>query len=151
MPPASSCWSSVASSRWSEPSTCGSRLLFAAPIVVFEKQKVWASIARSRTLVHGGWWRTFGIELLATIIAGVVSSVITVPFSLAGGIGNPFNTHPASQLTFTHLLITGIGGFIASTLVRPFSGSIVALMYVDRRMRSEALDITLAQAAANPS
>jgi hypothetical protein len=126
-------------------------LLFATPIVVFEKQGVWAALNRSRTLIRGGWWRTFGIELLAALISGTISSIIVVPFVIAGGIGNTFGNNPTTQLTFTHLLLTGIGGFLAGTLVRPFTGGMVALLYVDRRMRAEGLDLTLAQAATNPS
>jgi hypothetical protein len=45
-------------------------------------------------------------------------------------------------------LLTAIGGVISGTLVRPFSAGVIALLYIDRRMRAEALDLTLQQAAA---
>jgi hypothetical protein len=123
-------------------------LLFATPIVMLEQQRIWAAISRSRALITGAWWRTFGIWLLSVIIADVVASIIVVPFALAGGIGGVFSGHPTSQFTFGHLLITGVGGFLGATLVRPFASAVIALLYLDRRMRAEALDLTLQQAAA---
>jgi Membrane domain of glycerophosphoryl diester phosphodiesterase len=125
-------------------------LLFTTPVVMLEKLGVRAAIGRSRTLVRGSWWRVFGIDLLAGLIAGIISSVLVVPFALAGGLSSLFSGNVGDQFTFTNLLITAIGGFLAGTLVRPFSGGIVALLYLDRRMRAEALDLTL-QAAAQPS
>jgi hypothetical protein len=123
-------------------------LLFATPIVMLEQQGVVAALSRSRALVDGAWWRTFGIEWLSIIIAEVIASIIVVPFALAGGIGGIFSGHPSSQFTFTHLLITGVGTFLGATLVRPFTSGVIALLYLDRRMRAEALDLTLQQAAA---
>jgi len=99
--------------------------------------------------VSGSWWRTFGIFLLASIIAGVISGIVTVPFQLAGGLGSALSGHPGDQYHFVPLLLTGIGTFLGGTLVRPFSASVIALLYIDRRMRAEALDLTLQQAAAN--
>jgi len=47
----------------------------------------------------------------------------------------------------TFALLTQVGGGIATFLVSPFSSGVRALLYVDRRMRAEGLDLTL-QAAA---
>ena len=44
-----------------------------------------------------------------------------------------------------------MGGLVAGTIVRPFSAGVAALLYIDRRMRAEALDLTLARAAAEPA
>jgi hypothetical protein len=122
-------------------------LLFTAPVVMLEKQGVRAAIRRSRTLVRGTWWRLFGIDLLAGLIAGIISSILVVPFAILGGLHGIFSGNVGDQFTFTNLLIAAVGGFLAGTLVRPFSGGIVALLYLDRRMRAEALDLTLQQAA----
>lgn len=124
-------------------------LQLASPVVVLEKAGVATALRRSRALVRGSWWRVFGIGLLAGIIATVVAGIIEVPFGIAGGSAALFTGNPGQAFGFTALLVTGIGGFLADTLVRPFSAGVITLLYVDRRMRSEGLDLTLAQ-AANP-
>lgn len=123
-------------------------LTFTAPALMLEKQGIFASMSRSRTLVKGSWWRVFGIFLLATIIAQVVAGIIATPFGLAGGsFSGILSGNPASAFSFTAILLSGIGGLIGATLVRPFSSGVIALLYLDRRMRAEALDLTLQQAA----
>jgi hypothetical protein len=124
------------------------RFELATPAVMLEKQGVRESFRRSRLLVSGSWWRVFGILALATLLAGIVASIVVVPFTLAANgsaslLGRAYTVH------FTGLLLVGIGNFIAGTIVRPFSASVSALLYIDRRMRSEGLDLTLQRAAAD--
>jgi hypothetical protein len=123
-------------------------LSFTAPVLVLEKQGIRASLRRSRTLVTGSWWRVFGIFALAFIIAAIIAGIIAAPFNLSI-FGSILSGHPSEQYRFTPLLLSGIGALIAGTLVRPFTAGVVALLYLDRRMRGEALDLTLQQSAAN--
>lgn len=121
----------------------------APAVVVLEKQPVVASLRRSRRLVRGAWWRTFGILLLVNIIAGIVGNIFQGIFLFgayaAGGAGtglenfNPFDLAP--------LIITGIGAIVAAAITWPFTAVASALLYVDRRMRREGLDLELARAA----
>ena len=115
--------------------------------LVLERQPVTRALGRSRELVRRSWWRIFGILLLAAIIAGIVNGIISLPFGLAGG-GLTSIGGRTSGVHFTQLAISGIGGLLASTVTRPFSAGVAALLYIDRRMRAEALDLSLAQAAA---
>jgi hypothetical protein len=114
--------------------------------VVLERQRVVASLRRSRGLVQGAWWRTFGILLLVNVIAQVLSGIISVPttvvtvlVSVTTGSGNPYEILP--------LLVTALGTIVASAITWPFTAVSTALLYVDRRIRREALDIELARAA----
>ena len=50
--------------------------------------------------------------------------------------------------SFTTLLMSALGGFVGGTVARPFQSGVSALLYIDRRMRAEGLDLTLAQAAS---
>jgi hypothetical protein len=121
--------------------------------VVLERQGVRASLRRSRALVQGAWWRTFGILLLVNVIAQVLAGILSVPFTaltllvswLTGdGEGlNPYEILP--------LLVTAVGTILAAAVTWPFTAVSSALLYVDRRMRREALDIELTRAAAVPS
>ena len=124
-------------------------LCLAPAAVVLERQPVMGALRRSRALVRGSWWRVFGILLLASLIAGIVSGIITVPFGIAGGGITLLRGSEDNHLSFVNLLINGVGGLLAGTIVRPFSAGVTALLYIDRRMRAEALDITLQSAAAN--
>jgi hypothetical protein len=127
----------------------GNLLIMTTPALILEKLPVRAALRRSRGLVTSSWWRIFGIAVLAQIIAGVIGGIITVPFDIAGGFGSILSGHPEEQYRFVPLLLTGIGGLVSATVVRPFSAGVIALLYIDRRMRAEALDLTLQQAAAN--
>ena len=49
--------------------------------------------------------------------------------------------------TTTALVLTQIGGGVAQTVTSPFTSGVRALLYVDRRMRAEGLDVALAAAA----
>ncbi|WP_441245846.1 hypothetical protein [Kitasatospora sp. McL0602] len=130
------------------------QLGFAAPALMLEKQGIRASLARSRRLVKGSWWRIFGITLLGQILLGVVSMIILIPFTaigfalaIAGGDSStPFGTTAAPAL----ILLLSVGGVIAATLTIPVSAGINVLLYVDQRIRREALDIELARAAGMP-
>jgi hypothetical protein len=117
--------------------------------LVLERQPVTRSLGRSRELVRRNWWRVFLILTLAAIIAGIVNGIIGLPFGLAGG-GIASLGSRTSGVHFTQLVISGIGGLLASTITRPFSAGVAALLYIDRRMRAEALDLALSRAAAEP-
>jgi hypothetical protein len=114
--------------------------------LVLERQPVTRALGRSRELVRHSWWRMFGILLLAAVIAGIVNGIISLPFGLAGG-GLTSIGGRTSGVHFTQLAISGIGGLVASTVSRPFTAGVAALLYIDRRMRAEALDLTLVRAA----
>jgi hypothetical protein len=115
--------------------------------LVLERQGVTRALGRSRALVKRSWWRVFFILVLAALIASIVSGIISLPFGLAGGSLTAIGSR-TSEVQFTQLLISGIGGLLASTVARPFSAGVAALLYIDRRMRAEALDLALNRAAA---
>src|SRR5664280_1774124 len=120
----------------------------ATAALVLERTSVRGALRRSRALVRHSWWRVAGILILAAVVAGVLNSVLTVPFAIFGG-GSPFDLSGSGpDLGFGALLLSAIGAIIAGTIVQPFNAGVQALLYVDRRMRAEGLDVTLAEAAA---
>lgn len=124
-----------------------------APVaIVLERQGVVPSLRRSRSLVQGAWWRTFGILLLVNVIAQFLTGILSVPFtvltllvSYLTGDGNGMNPYEILPL-----LVTAVGTIAASAVTWPFTAVSTALIYVDRRIRREALDIELARAAGVP-
>ncbi|MFJ4980652.1 glycerophosphoryl diester phosphodiesterase membrane domain-containing protein [Streptomyces coeruleorubidus] len=128
------------------------RFSLASPALMLEKQGIKKAMSRSTKLVRGTWWRIFGIQLLATIIANVVASIIVIPFTfLAGalsgdGITGWLNSGVGS-FGWTFLIVSGIGSVIGSMITFPITAGVTVLLYIDQRIRREALDLELARAA----
>lgn len=123
------------------------RLALAPPALMLEKQRTIAAMRRSARLVKGSWWRVFWILLLAFVLAGILSQIIQTPFGILGyGPGAYFGTAEVSAPSLTDIAVASVGAIIASTITLPFTAGVTTLVYVDRRMRREGLDIELARA-----
>jgi hypothetical protein len=123
------------------------RLSLAPCALVLERVGIGTSLRRSWLLVKGDWWRVFGITLLTFVVALFVTLVIQVPFELFGYGSINDLTAGADALSTRTLIASSIGSVIAATLVEPFTAGVRALLYVDRRMRAEGLDVALTAAA----
>lgn len=97
------------------------------------------ALQRSWRLVRGAWWRTLGLLVLAAIIAGALSQVVAIPASIVVS-ALPLS---AGVALVTSVIVAGIGQAVS----QPVSGLVLALVYVDRRIRTEQLDLALARAA----
>jgi len=99
-------------------------------------------------IVRGSWWRTFGILLLATVVALLLSAVFAlitgVVLASAPGV---FGDFLDGDLTTTGHIVEGLGNLLATTVSAPIMSGAVVLLYVDLRIRREGLDVTLAEAA----
>lgn len=127
----------------------------ASPALMLERQGIVASMRRSAKLVKGTWWRIFGILLLTMLLTFVVSMIIAVPFSLVAmavdgdGVSGLFS-ETGPDFGWPFLIITGIGTVISTSITLPISAGVSVLLYVDQRIRREALDLELARAAGVP-
>lgn len=127
----------------------------AAPALMLERQSIVAALRRSAKLVRGAWWRTFGILALTWLLTFLLTFLVSIPFGaiavIADGtdVSEFFSSNPPS-FGWPFLIITGIGEVIVSTLIYPFVAGVMALLYVDQRIRREALDLDLARAADLP-
>ncbi|MFF9644419.1 hypothetical protein [Kitasatospora aureofaciens] len=129
------------------------RYSLAAPALMLEKQGVVTALSRSRRLARGSWWRIFGIVLLSRLLAGIVGATLVIPFRFIGlalGFGSIDRFGDSSQQSIGMMVLTAIAGIIASSLTTPFLAAVGVLVYIDQRIRREALDIELARAAATP-
>ena len=128
------------------------RLSLAPCVLVLERTGITASMRRSGVLVKRDWWRVFGVLALTFVIGAFVSQIVQLPFAVLGA-GSPGGlVDPDAEILGTRsLVLSAIGGGVASTLVSPFTAGVRALLYVDRRMRAEGLDVALAaKASARP-
>ena len=124
------------------------RLSLAPSVALLEQAGVRTSLQRSGVLVRRSWWRVCGILLLTVLIGSFVAQIAQVPFLLFGALPNGFSglTDPTASTGL--LILTSIGSGFAQTIVGPFTAGVRALLYVDRRMRAEGLDVALTAAAA---
>lgn len=128
------------------------RFSLASPTLMLEKQGIVTAMRRSARLVRGSWWRVFGIQLLAAIIAYVVAAIIVIPFTFlaaafSGDGVTGFVGTTGGDIGWTFLIISGIGSVIGSMITFPITAGVTVLLYIDQRIRREALDLELARAA----
>ena len=129
----------VADAYLGEQPTWRSSLRFAfavaVPVLLTEGVKGSKALGRSRQLVRDRWWGTFGVVLLGTILAGVVSAAIGALAGLAGG-----TTDASSVAGF---LVNTVSGTLGSMISTPFTAAFVTVLYFDLRVRKEAFDLQL--------
>ena len=115
---------------------------------MLERSTVGDSIGRSWRLVSGAFWRTFGALVLMVIIYFVINIAISVPFAIPEFVA-PSVDSTTLEVDETRFVINNaistVGGVITSTITLPFIAAVISLIYIDRRMRTEGLDITLAR------
>jgi hypothetical protein len=107
----------------------------AVPALLTEGVKGTSALGRSRGLVRGRWWGTFGVVLLGTILAGVVSGAIGALAGLAAG--------STDANTVTGFLVRSVSGTLGSMISTPFTAAFVTVLYFDLRVRKEAFDLQL--------
>ncbi|MFF3959400.1 glycerophosphoryl diester phosphodiesterase membrane domain-containing protein [Streptomyces sp. NPDC001890] len=131
------------------------RFCLASPALMLERQSITTSMRRSAKLVRGAWWRTFGILALTGLLTLIVAVIVTIPFGVIAvavdgeGIGSAL-TDGSTDFGWPFLIVSGIGEVIISTITYPLSAGVMALLYIDQRIRREALDLELARAAGLP-
>lgn len=113
--------------------------VLATPALVLERAGVLTALRRSWQLTRPMFWRVTGIYLLTSILVAVVSAVISTPVGMLGQLlGGP------TAMTIAQLA----GSTVAAAVTTPFMAAVVALLYIDIRIRREGLDVDLAAAAA---
>ncbi|MEO3871265.1 glycerophosphoryl diester phosphodiesterase membrane domain-containing protein [Nonomuraea sp. B12E4] len=122
------------------------RFAFAPAAVVLEGRGPLDAMRRSWHLVTGDFWRVLGILFLTSLLVGLVSGVLSVPFTLVGTVLGAFGAGSAGSIVAAALLIT-VGATLGAMITYPFEAGVSGLLYADRRMRSEAFDLVLQTAA----
>lgn len=125
----------------------------ASPALMLEKSSVITSLRRSSRLVQGSWWRIFGITALTGLITAFVSAIIVWPLAAVGlaigfaDSGMEGLENGTAATGWAALILSAVGAVIAQTITMPIQSGVTVLLYVDQRIRREALDLELARAA----
>jgi hypothetical protein len=114
-------------------------LVLAAPAVVMERETVGGALRRAWTLSKGRWWRTFGTLLLAIVVTVFMGFfALRIPFLIVQLI-----FFSGDGATVPALTVDTVGRIVSWSVVLPFDAGVIALLYIDRRMRREGLDLEL--------
>ena len=118
-------------------------LLSLAPVaIVLERRPLMDSVRRSVALARPRFWRILGIRLLAAVVALVVAGAVSVPFEIVGQVMSAGGS--ASRVPgILQMTVTTTGQAMGQIITTPFTAGVVALLYVDARIRSEAFDFVL--------
>ncbi|MEU7602476.1 hypothetical protein [Streptomyces sp. NPDC041003] len=136
------------------------RFSFAPAAAVLEEMRPVAALRRSAQLVSGDWWRVFGITMLGYLVAGAVGYIIQMPFSMVGMIplfptlmaGDGADVDPSQLISaiVVYLIASLVGGLLSAVFQYGFPQLVIALLYVDQRIRKENLAAVLI-AAVTPA
>ncbi|WNV88550.1 hypothetical protein [Umezawaea sp. Da 62-37] len=119
----------------------------AVPALVLEKLPVRRSFTHSRALVRNAWWSTFGILTAAYATVMMITFLAGLPFTASVFIDGTF-TQGVAALSTPMIFLSSLVGVVVSAFTAPFYSAVVALVYLDRRIQVERLDLVLARAAA---
>lgn len=125
----------------------GTLLVFAAPVIVLERVGLVDSVRRSIALVKNDFWRVFGIWFLSVLVAGMIASAVSFPFTIVGQF--LLMTSESTTTVVVALVLATIGGSIGQVISSPFTAGVVVLLYADRRIRAEAFDLVLQSGVKN--
>ncbi|HEX8393015.1 MAG TPA: hypothetical protein VF665_11705 [Longimicrobium sp.] len=112
-------------------------LLFAAvPVVALEGKGPFTALRRSTELAEGDWMRIFGVLFVALVIAALPEMALQAVVGMAGE-GMDARAVASAQALST----------VLEAITYPFSVAATVILYYDRRVRAEGLDLQLLEAA----
>jgi len=125
------------------------KLLLVPPAIILEHATVRGGIARSWRLTRGRFWPILGTVVLIQVIFGAMAQIVTIPFSLFGGIasaliaptGDPSTT--AIVTLVVSLGVTEIVVLLIQSIALVVQATATSILYIDARMRHEGLDLDL--------
>lgn len=115
-------------------------IFFAAtPVVVVEGKGPIAALGRSRELSRGA----LGHIAAVLIVAGIIALMPTLGLSLIGAVLAGASTLAGGDPGMA-LMLLRVLQVLVSALIAPFTAGVWLLLYYDRRVRTEALDVQFA-------
>lgn len=121
------------------------RLVFVSVLIVVERLGIAASARRSFVLTRGAFWWTLLVVFLAGLLASIVSQLLSTPFALVGTLGLFLQETQPVLGAAVYVGSVALGSTVGFVLATPFLAGVIALLYVDRRIRLEGLDVALAR------
>lgn len=129
------------------------KISLAGPAIVLEGHGALAGLRRSFALTKGAaFWRILGITLLAGIMASIAGSLLGLPFSVVGIAIAAMAGQDTETGQMVVTFVSHLSALLSGAITTPFVAAVTGLLYIDRRMRLEALDVVLLrEAQSNPA
>ena len=114
------------------------------PALMFEGISAFKSLGRSFDLVRGRWFATLAALFVAILSLGVVTYVVQL---LLGAIAKGLKVDSIGLW----LGFNWLGSLFSELVTYPFISAVIAVIYIDLRVRKEGLDVgTLASGSREP-
>lgn len=118
------------------------RVLLVPPALAVEGGGFWETVRRAWKLTRGTFWRLLGIYLLTSVILSIIGQIVAVPVGFLMSLFMVMQSGVGLTISF------GVTYVITGGMSVLFLGGVIALLYIDTRMRREGLDVQLQAAAA---
>lgn len=125
----------------------GTKLSIVPSAIVLEHAGITTAIRRSWRLTDGYFWRTLGTLLLVAVILNFAAQVVVQPISFIGTmlavIVDPTGTGSGLTITIITTIVTLILSLVIGAITSVVQAALIAVIYIDLRMRHEGLDLEL--------
>ena len=125
------------------------KLAFVPSAIVIERLGILPAIGRSWSLTRGAFWKILGTTLLVAVILGFAAQVVQFPLSFIGSIVIGLLSPTGGDLETIVPVIIGlylviiVVSLVVSAISLVVQSATTALLYLDRRVRTEGLDLDL--------
>ncbi|MFF0295438.1 hypothetical protein ACFYST_05490 [Kitasatospora sp. NPDC004614] len=132
------------------------RLTLQVPVLVLEETTPIGAIRRAWRLNAGNWWRSLLLGFIVAFAGRVAANIVTAPLGIVLGAIMPTSTVgassqepvlPSSGVLTTLVVLGALAMLLIAAMTAPLTPLANGVMYIDRRIRTERLDIALAEAA----
>jgi hypothetical protein len=123
-------------------------LSLTTPALMLERLGPIRALRRSWRLAFRGFWRVWGIRTLSVLLGWVMQGLLLIPFAALGALlAYALGAQSDDRLPLIAVASVVLGSILGGIIAQPFLAGVLALLYVDRRMRAEGLDIVIQQRA----
>jgi hypothetical protein len=110
-------------------------------VYIAEGKSVFGSFSRSSQLVKNNWWKIFGFCIVAILVGSIISSTLSLPFSLTTVLVPIVNGNTDIITNSTFLAFTTFFSSVAGLVSMPISAVAVGVMYYSRITDVDKIDI----------
>ncbi|MGW4803666.1 hypothetical protein [Kitasatospora sp. NPDC004272] len=129
------------------------RLAPQIPVAVLEESGARTAVRRAWQLNRNNWWRSLGLTALVSLLGAIGTTVINFPLRMVVAVMLPVGAAASGDGGDTRgtitvvLVLAALVSLVTMLATSPLVPLVNGVLYIDRRIRSERLDIALAEAA----
>lgn len=109
-------------------------------IIIREKLEPLNSLRRSYNLIEGKWWSTFGLLMIMSTIAGIISMVFQIPNIILTTLGM-LSLNSGTETNKAFFIIGGMISLLGTVLVQSLVSIALAFQYYNLIERKEGVGI----------